>query len=258
VVMGVLLIGDEISWFLNGQFLGNATTQMAPRTGQFALGVQLGLEVEINSLQVWSIAPTALPHSFNSPLNETTVGETLYREDYESPGQTLITGAPAALPGVIEGSALVVSSADPVALYYRADAPSLSIPLYYAEVVFDLRECGQGGGFGLVFGPDTANFYALVLECSGRFVTRDYNTSAPGTINLQRSADIVLNADELYKIGAVINGNTMYIYFEGGFIGSLDIPNANQRQIGLVWLAAENDPTEVGIHHFQVVELLEP
>jgi hypothetical protein len=226
------------------------------------VGAQLGLDAVVNRIQVWSlvgenVAGADLPEDVENPLTTSSPGRNIFIEPFVDPGTPLITGWDDLAPGYRIRDQVIVSSQQAVLARYLTEVPNTATyRVYTVHSFFQMRQCTGDGGFGLALAGEGESFYGLIIHCDGTFRASQFVDGEITETFITQPVELPEQFGPGREIRAVVNGETVYTYYEGDVLGSFEAPNITAGQVGLAWLADEGQITEFGIDSYDIVELL--
>ncbi len=258
--MGVQVLGDEITWFMNGETLGRFVANTPTQAGQFAFGAQLGLQYTVQYLHVWDVEIPAPERATNleDPLNETIPGRNHVVENFSDPNNPLLVGWAADLPAIRISEQLLTHNAQPFQARLLAAPPPQNFRIFTAQINFQLRQCGSAGGLGLFFGESERDGLAVVTACDGTLSAQRYTDGIATETLLSESIPPL----RLFSSGELLQtlwaDGTLYIYYNQALVGSIPAPDLAAQDIGLAWTATADTTTRVLIDNFIIAERLVP
>ncbi|MBI5930980.1 MAG: hypothetical protein HY862_16850 [Chloroflexi bacterium] len=254
-VMGVLMVNNSVSWYLDGVELATFDVLAPMRVeGVLALGAQRGLTYTATALRIWSLDSTTANGALGPDVG-TTDGGTPLSDDplHQSDGVGSLIydpnlGQPGSIPaGFSHPVATLVLGGNQVGMYNTESTAILPFEGvqgsdYYVEVVFATRACTDASLIGLVWraSEDLSSFYAFGVQCDGsyraRLITPDGASDplASGTVTPPP-----LPETGAYTLGVYVKGNTVWLYYADNLIGSFSDDTLTEGTAGLL---LQSDP----------------
>ncbi len=254
-VMGVLMVNNSATWYLDGTELATFDVLSPLRVdGVLAIGAQRGLAYTANTWRVWSLDSTTVSTTASSPDTDTTaggtpqgngplsefgVGDLIYNPDLAQPGS---------IPsGLSQPVATLYMAGGQIGLYNRE--PSAILPFegvqasdYYVEVVFATRACTDTSLVGVIWraAAEFGSYYAFGMQCDGSYRAWLETPDGPsdplfnGEINQPPIPDT-----GAHSLGVYVKGDTAWLYYDDVVLGSFSDATLTEGGAGLL---LQSDP----------------
>ncbi len=125
---------------------------------------------------------------------------------------------------------------------------------YYAEVEVYPEQCGEGGGYGLLFRYlDGANYYQITIYCNNRhsLIGRVNGSLLPSALSHGSLPDN-LTADASHSIGVMTKGTSLMVFLDGQLLASADDEHLEQGDIALYVVSQSTGVTRVAFDNLEV------
>jgi hypothetical protein len=220
-VMGVLQVGNEITWYFDGQQLASYTGSQMPFDGQMTFGAQSGAGYTVNQWRVWSIESDEEPivdddgsisnDNADDPVANREFTDVIYNPDFEPPTD-IRYGLHFPIARYVNPNGIGMYNNDDTALM---DFPLVNQADYYFEINFVIRACGEDSFVGLTWrgSEDLGSFYVYGIQCDGNFRARAVVDGTAGDILSEGDVGAPLSLGELMAMSVFVRGDTAYLYY---------------------------------------------
>ncbi|NDJ84439.1 MAG: hypothetical protein GYB66_01000 [Chloroflexi bacterium] len=251
VVMGVLFVGDQVVWFLNGEELESfAIGDAALPEGSLTAGAQLGFGYTVTDWRVWSLKstgsaadtasqPTQSPPSDGDPLNQQGPGDIVYQPDFNPP-TSLDYGLHNPVAAYISGDNLTLYNTEPLAVW---PLRGLDASEYYLEVPIAVRDCEDTSSVGFAFNAadDYSSYFAYQVQCDGQY--RVIRVEDGTVVEELASGETGMDLRDFSRglvLGLYLQGDTAWLYLDNQLQGSFTDSRLAGGEAGLLLASGEN------------------
>ena len=214
--MGILMIDDQVSWYLDGVELESFTARGAPAEGSITFGAQLGIEYTLTAWRVWEVTGTATLGDNNNadadsadPLINQEFTEILYNPEFEPPS-TITYGLHYPIARYFNPNGIGMYNNDETAIMAL---PEVNAENYYFEINYLVRSCDEDAVVGIIWraSEDLSDFYVLGVQCDGAYRSRVVLDGVAGDILASGDSD-PMEQDTLLSISVYVRGDTAWLY----------------------------------------------
>lgn len=254
-VIGVLMVNNSVTWYLDGTELATYDVLSPLRVdGTLAIGAQRGLAYTATDWRIWSLDSTTVSTTEPStdtgtttgntpqgdgPLSEFGVGDLIYDPDLTQPGS---------IPtGLSHPVATLYLAGGQIGMYNRE--PSAIMPFegvqtsdYYIEVVFGTRACDDASLIGVIWraAGEFGSYYAFGMQCDGSY--RAWLETPDGPSESFVSGEVSqppVPDTGAHSLGVYVKGDTAWLYYDDTVLGSFSDLTLTEGGAGLL---LESDP----------------
>lgn len=266
-VMGVLMINNSVTWYLDGTELATYDVLSPLRVdGVLAIGAQRGLGYIATSWRVWSLdsttdvstidpsadTGTTTDGASEGPLSEFGVGDLIYNPDLTQPGS---------IPtGLSQPVATLYLAGGQVGMYNRESSAILPFEGvqasdYYAEVVFGTRACDDASLIAVIWraAGEFGSYYAFGMQCDGSY--RAWLETPDGPSEPLVSGEVSqppVPDTGAHSLGVYVKGDTAWLYYDDTVLGSFTDSTLTEGGAGLL---LQSDPATAKAMDIVVVSL---
>lgn len=250
-VMGILLVGNAVAWFMDGQEIDTFEAGDDLRaTGTLTPGAQRGLGFTITEWRIWNVKTTGSsgmldggvdePISGDDPLNSGEVGDIIYEPSFDPP-TSLILGLHNDIAAYIAGGLLNLYNTQPTGIMPLTE---LAPNDFYLETSYVIRDCADDSSFGFVWraSEDFSTYYAYEMQCDGTFMAYLYSDGQISEVLVEGEiSPAPQEFDGGLTLGLYVEGDTFWLYFGNRSLGSFSDTTLTTGQAGLLLTSGEDD-----------------
>ena len=255
-VMGILMVGNQAVWFMDGEEIDAFEAGAGIRTtGTLTPGAQRGLAYTITEWRVWNVKTTGSsgmldgggdePLSGEDPVTSGGLGSVIYEPSFEPP-TSLALGLHHNVAAYITGGLLNIYNTQPSAIMPLTELESDDA---YLEASFIIRDCADDSSFGFVWraSEDFSAYYAYEMQCDGTFTA--YLFSDGEVAQVMAAGEITPAPQEFDRsltLGVYVDGDAVWLYFGDRALTSFSDTTLTEGQAGLL-LTSSEDGTSMDI-----------
>jgi hypothetical protein len=250
-VMGILMVGNQIVWFMDGEEIAAFEADPDIRTtGTLTPGAQRGLAYTINEWRVWNVKSTGSsgmldgggdePLSGTDPVTSGELGALIYEPSFEPP-TSIELGLHHNVAAYIAGGLLNLYNTQPIGIMPLTD---LEANDFYLETSFIIRDCAEDSSFGFVWraSDDFSTYYAYEMQCDGTYMA--YLLSDGAVAQVLSEGEITPAPQEFDRsltVGVYVAGDTVWLYFGNRALTSFSDTTLTDGQAGLLLTSGEDN-----------------
>jgi len=124
----------------------------------------------------------------------------------------------------------------------------------YAQVDVSIRDCSEGGGYGLIFRQkDTWNYYAFILFCNSSYsVIARISGMLKAPIQTGPLPEGLLSQRGTHQLGVMAKGEILSIYMDGYLITEVQDNQLNSGDVALYAFSESENIIEIGFDNLEV------
>jgi hypothetical protein len=246
-VMGILMIGDEVTWFIDGTAIGPYNVRSVLPAGLIAFGAQRGMGYTITSWRVWSVladeTDTGVSGSTSDdPIAAQDFGGVIYDPSFLPP-TSIQYGLHLSVARYLTPNGISMYNNDPTAIMLF---PEVDQSNYLIDVSFGIRSCGDDSLMGLVWraAEDQSSFYVFGIQCDGSYRVRAVVDGVPGDVLLEGQVDEPLPLETLLTASVFVRDETAWVYYNRELLGSFTDASLSDGMTGVL-LQSASDGTKM-------------
>lgn len=220
--MGILIVGNAVTWYLDGIELASYTARGTVDEGAMTFGAQSGIEFTLTSWRVWEVedsAPPTVENNGDDPLRNEEFSHIIYHPEFQPPS-TIIYGLHYPIARYYNPNGVGMYNNDETAIMAL---PEVNEEDYYFEINYFVRSCRDDGVVSIIWraSADLSDFYVLAVECDGGYRSRVVLDGEAGDI-LASGDTSPMMPDTLLSISVYVRGDTAYLYYNQNLLTTID------------------------------------
>lgn len=222
-VMGVLLIDDQVTWYLDGVELESFVARNLLDEGAITFGTQLGMQYTLTSWRVWEVSgglgdKTNASDSDDPLLNEEFT-QIIYHPEF-APPSTINYGLHYPIARYYNPNGIGMYNNDETAIMAL---PEVYEENYYFEINYIVRSCLDDALIGVIWraSEDLSDFYVFGVQCDGNYRSRLVIDGEASDI-LSEGASTPMESGTLLAVSVYVRGDTAYLYHNQELVSTID------------------------------------
>ncbi len=250
-VMGILMVGDTVAWFMDGEEIDTFEVTESRATGSLTPGAQRGFSYTITDWRIWNVKTTGSSgmldgasqagetSSGDDPVATGQLGAIIYEPPFEPP-TSLPLGLHHNVAAYVAGGLLNVYNTQAVGILPFTELEESDV---YLETSFIIRDCATDSSVGFVWRAteDFSSYYAYEMQCDGTFTAYLYSD---GEISEVLATGEITPApqdsDRNLTLGVYVRGDTAWVYFGTQALASFSDATLSEGQTGLLLTSGED------------------
>lgn len=234
--MGILMIADTVTWYLDGVELETYPARGALAEGAMTFGAQLGIEYTLTAWRIWEVTESSTLGSNNDdgvddPLRNEEFTGILYHPEFEPPS-TITYGLHYPIARYYNPNGIGMYNNDETAIMAL---PEVNAENYYFEINYFIRSCQDDAVVGIIWraSEDLSDFYVFGVQCDGEYRSRVVIDGEAGDI-LTSGESTPMEPDTLLSISVYVRGDTAWLYHNQNLITTITTDELDMGTVGIL------------------------